>query len=165
MIKTSYRPWKLFLGLGIVAAVSVSRAAASFPELTGRQLLTHFFRSISSFLINNVIDVVYSVVAGFIEGLRDSIWPLNPLVPLVCVVFVTAHCVAKLVALSSCRGDTSCTCPIIRRPPYHLPSPTKLPNLSLLFQLLLLLPRLNRPLKRRIPGACRILSLWVWNSK
>ena len=34
--KTAHRPWELLLGLGIVGAVSVSRAAASFPELTGR---------------------------------------------------------------------------------------------------------------------------------
>ena len=137
--KTAYRPWELWIGLGIVATVSVARAAASFPELTGLQFLTHFSRSISSFLINNVITVVYSVETGFIEGLCDSIWPLNPPGSLgVCVFFVSAHCVAKLVSLSPCSGDTSCTCPTIRMSPFHLPCPEKLPNLSLLFQLLLL---------------------------
>ena len=36
------RSWKVVLSVGIVATVLVSRSAAAFPELTGRQILTQF---------------------------------------------------------------------------------------------------------------------------
>ena len=79
-----------------MAAVSVSRAVAAFPELTGRQLLTQFFRSIIPFLNNSVITVVYSVETGFVEGLRDSVWPPeSPLVPLVCACLALRHGVSS----------------------------------------------------------------------
>ena len=75
---TMTRARKLYLILGIVSVGLMMRAATAFPELTTRQISTKQCRSVCSFLFNHAIAVVLGSDSGFVECLRDSLWPDNP---------------------------------------------------------------------------------------